>query len=338
MSESDRSPGHQPPTRSPRLLDQVRWKLRTLHRSLRTEKAYVGWVRRYVHFHQLRHPRQLGAPEVEAFLTHLAVDRCVSASTQNQAFSALLFLYREVLGIDLERVDSVRAKRPRTLPVVLSRQEVRAVLGSLEGTPRLIADLLYGSGLRLTEALGLRRLDLDLDHGAISVRAAKGGRHRTTVLPRGSRGALGEHLRIRRRDFDAERRLGRGVVHLPGAIHRKYPEAATSWKWQWLFPATRDCVDPRTGIVARFHLHPTAIRRAMARAVRRAGIEKQASCHTLRHSFATHLLQSGHDIRTIQELLGHKDVKTTMIYTHVAALGTTGVTSPLDTLDREVEE
>jgi integron integrase len=312
----------------PRLLDQVRRALRARQRSLRTEKAYCGWIRRYVRYWGLIHPRELGAEHVEAFLTHLAADRHVSASTQNQAFSALLFLYREVLRVDLGEIAARRAERPRLVPTVLGPGEVRRLLAELEGVPKLVASLLYGSGLRVIEALRLRRQDLDFERRVIYVRAPKGNRHRVVPFPRSLIGPLESHLRRRKREHDRLRTRGEGVVHLPRAYDRKDPRAAT-----WVFPASRDCVDPRSGIVARFHLHPSAIQKPITSAARRLAIPKKVTCHTLRHSFATHLLQSGSDIRTVQELLGHRSVKTTMIYTHVTELGPVGVLSPLDRLE-----
>jgi integron integrase len=315
---------------SPRLLDRVRRELRARHRSLRTEKSYLHWIRHYIRFHGLRHPGELGAQQVADYLTHLAVDLHVSPSTQNQMMAALLFLYRNVLEIELGQIDARRASRKRVLPVALDATDVARLLERLQGVPKLVASLLYGSGLRLIEALRLRRQDLDFERSLVYVRAPKGGNQRATMLPRAIQPALNEYLRERRRRYEQERPRGGSVVHLPYAIDRKYPGAATSWRWQWVFPAARDCVDPRTGLVARFHLDPTAIQRAVVQAARQLGLPKKATCHVLRHSFATHLLQAGQDIRTVQELLGHRNVKTTMIYTHVADLGALGVLSPLD--------
>jgi integron integrase len=320
-------------TPPPRLLDQVRRALRVRQRSLRTEKAYCAWIRRYVLYWKLVHPRELSAEHVEGFLTHLAADRRVSASTQNQALSALLFLNREVLHIDLGEIDARCAQRLRLVPTVLSPGEVRRLLDVLEGVPRLVASLLYGSGLRVIEALRLRRQDLDFERLVIYVREPKGNRHRVVPFPRSLVGPLESHLHRRKREHDQSRERGEGVVHLPRAYERKDPRAATSWRWQWVFPASRDSVDPRSGLVARFHLHPSAVQKAVTTAARRLAIPKKVTCHTLRHSFATHLLQSGSDIRTVQELLGHRSVKTTMIYTHVTELGPIGVLSPLDRLD-----
>ncbi|MCC7258091.1 MAG: integron integrase [Gammaproteobacteria bacterium] len=316
---------------SRRLFDVVREKMRTRHMAYRTEQAYLQWIRRFITYHQRRHPRGLGGPEVEQFLTYLAVDRKVSSSTQAQALQALLFLYRVVLEVDLPWLENVtRANRPRRLPVVLSRAEVRAVLGQLEGRPWLVANLLYGGGLRLLEALRLRVKDLLLERHEIVVRDAKGGKDRVTVLPEALDPALRTHMRHLREWFEAERRRGAPGVSLPQALARKYRGAATSWGWQYLFPANRLCDDPYGGGAIRHHLHEQSIQRAMKEAIRRAGVIQPASCHTLRHCFATHLLEDGYDIRTVQELLGHSDVKTTMIYTHVMQKGAKGVRSPLD--------
>jgi integron integrase len=311
---------------APRLLDRVRAELRVRHRSLRTEKAYVGWILRFVRFHGLRHPAELGARDVERFLEHLAIERRVSPSTQNQAFAAVLFLYRHVLHQDLGPVDARRARRKQTLPTVLGVEEVHRLLEQLRGVPWLAASLLYGTGLRVVEALRLRRQDVDFDRKLIYVREPKGSRWRTTMLPTSLIEPLADHLREQRRTFECHCT----VVHLPNAIARKYPAAPTSWAWQWVFPASKDSVDPRSGVIARFHLHPTVIQRALRQAARSAGLSKKVGCHTLRHSFATHLLQLGYDIRTVQELLGHRSVKTTMIYTHVLDFGARGVRSPLD--------
>ncbi len=313
------------------LLAVARERMRARRLAYRTEQAYLDWIRRYIAFHGKRHPRDLGAPEVEQFLTHLAVGRKVAASTQNQALQALLFLYRHVLGLELPWLENVtRASRPRRLPVVLSRAEVRALLGELQGTPWLVASLLYGSGLRITEALRLRIKDVVLDRQELIVRDGKGGKDRVTVLPEVLTGAISEHLRRLRPWFENERRRAAPGVSLPAALARKYPNAATQWGWQYLFPSRTTCKDPYTGQVVRHHLYDQTVQRAVQQAVRRAGINQPASCHTLRHCFATHLLEDGYDIRTVQELLGHADVKTTMIYTHVMQKGAKGVKSPLD--------
>ena len=316
-----------------RLLQLLRAKLRLGHYSLRTEQAYRSWVIRFVRFHGLRHPAGLGEPEVEAFLRHLVERGRVAASTQQQALAALLFLYREVLGRPLRLAGRIpRGRSPGRIPEVLSREEVVRVLGQLDGVHRLIGLVLYGSGLRLAECLTLRVKDVDLARREIRLRRGKGERDRVTVLPAAAVEALGRHLervrRLHRRDLES----GGGRVALPGALATKYPGAAASWPWQWVFPAGRRYLDRETGERRRHHLHPTAFQRAMARAVRRSGIAKRASAHTFRHSFATHLLEAGYDIRTVQELMGHKYLATTMIYTHVLQKGGLGVKSPADLL------
>lgn len=313
------------------LLEVSRERMRTRHFALRTEQAYLHWIRRYVNFHGRRHPRELAAAEVESFLTHLAVVSKVAASTQNQALQALIFLYRHVLDIDLPWLGNVtRATKPKRLPVVLSPAEVRDVLAQLDGTPWLVASLLYGSGLRLMEALRLRVKDVVINRFELIVREAKGGRDRVTVLPSSVVAPLRSHLAKLRSRFDQQRKLGEPGVTLPTALALKYPDSATLWGWQYVFPAASLCTDSYTGKPTRHHLHEKAIQRAVQSAVRKAGILQPASCHTFRHCFATHLLQSGSDIRTVQELLGHADVKTTMIYTHVTGRGALGVRSPLD--------
>ncbi len=313
------------------LLQVARERMRTRHLALRTEQAYLQWMRRYLAFHDRRHPRDLGAADLEQFLTHLAVERNVSAATQSQALQALLFLYRRVLELELPWLENVtRAERRRRLPVVLSRAEVRAVLAELSGTPALIAQLLYGSGLRLTEALRLRVKDLLIERGELVVREGKGGKDRITVLPAAVVPGLRAHLAELHRWYEAERRRGAPGVSLPGALRRKYGQAATSWGWQYVFPSRTLCADPYGGGPVRHHLHEQSVQRAVREAVRCAGIAQPASCHTFRHCFATHLLEDGYDIRTVQELLGHADLKTTMIYTHVMQKGGKGVMSPLD--------
>jgi integron integrase len=315
----------------PRLLDRVREAIRARHYSRRTEKAYVHWIKRYIFFHGKRHPAEMGGPEVTAFLTSLAVHDKVAASTQNQALSAMLFLYREVLGVELPWLDDVvRAKRPQHLPVVLTREEVRAVLQRLDGVSRLMALLLYGAGLRVLECCHLRVKDIDFATNQIAIRDGKGRKDRVTMLPAAVRAALIAHLERAREQHQADLRHGAGWVELPNALTRKYPNAGRDWGWQWVFPATRFYVEPLTGQRRRHHLHESVLQRAVKDAVRGAGIAKQATCHTFRHSFATHLLEESHDIRTVQELLGHSDVSTTMIYTHVLNRGPAGVRSPAD--------
>jgi integron integrase len=317
---------------APKLLTLVRRAARVRHYSPRTEEAYVAWVRRFVRYHGLRHPSELGPLEVRDFLTVLADRRKLSASSQTQALSALVLLYREVLGRDLSEVGAIiRAKQPTRLPVVLSHDEVRALLSRLRGSPRLVCALLYGSGLRLLEALALRVKDLDLPRGEILVRRAKGAKDRVTMLPTALRADLEAHLEkvrgLHRRDLAQ----GGGKAPLPNAFERKSPKAARDWAWQYVFPANRRYQDP-AGDWRRHHLHESVVQRAVRTAVAEAGIAKRATCHSLRHSFATHLLQDGYDIRTVQELLGHTDVATTMIYTHVLNKGGKGVRSPMDRL------
>jgi integron integrase len=315
----------------PRLLDRVREAIAAKHYSHRTEKAYIHWIKRYIFFHGKRHPVEMGAPEVTAFLTSLAVHENVAASTQNQALSALLFLYREVLGVELPWLDDViRAKRPQHLPVVLTREEVRAVLQRLDGVPRLMALLLYGAGLRLLECCHLRVKDIDFATNQIVIRDGKGRKDRVTMLPAAVKAALITHLERAREQHQTDLRHGAGWVELPNALTRKCPDAGRDWGWQWVFPATRFHVERLTGQRRRHHLHESVLQRAVKDAVRGAGIAKQATCHTFRHSFATHLLEESHDIRTVQELLGHSDVSTTMIYTHVLNRGPAGVRSPAD--------
>jgi integron integrase len=317
----------------PPLLERLRATLRAKQYSPRTEKCYVAWIKRYLAYNQMRPPEQMGTTEVTRFLSHLATAAHVGASTQTQALSALLFLYRDVLGLrigDLQNV--VRAKRPIRLPLVLSREEVAAVLRELQGTPWLMASLMYGSGLRLLECARLRVKDLDLARGEIAVRDGKGSKDRVTMLPTTLVGPLSAHLARRRRQHEVELSDGAGSVFLPDALHRKYPRAAWEWGWQWVFAAQRLYRDPASGQWRRHHLHETVMQRAFKDAVRAAGIAKPATCHTMRHCFATHLLESGYDIRTIQELLGHRDVATTMIYTHILNRGARAARSPLDSL------
>lgn len=322
-----------PDTAVPRigLLDCVRQALRARHYSPRTEQAYLGWVARFVGFHDGRAPDEMGEEEVNRFLTHLAVTERVAASTQNQALAALLFLYASVVRRPLGHVEGVvRARRPRRLPVVLTRPEVRAVLDGLEGTPRLVCALLYGSGLRLLECLRLRVKDIDFQRNEVTVREGKGGKDRVTMLPAAVKTQLQVHLERVRQQHAKDLARGLGRAPLPDALARKYPGADRQWAWQWVFPASSYYIDRHTGVRHRHHLHESVIQRAVNEAVRRAGLTKPASSHSLRHSFATHLLEDGYDIRTVQELLGHKDVKTTMIYTHVLNRGGKGVRSPMD--------
>ncbi|MEE9391607.1 MAG: integron integrase [Planctomycetota bacterium] len=323
---SDRSP-------KPRLLDQVRNSLRLRHASRRTEKAYCSWIRRFIRFHHLRHPRDLGAKEVTEFLTYLAVARKVAASTQNQALSAILYLYREVLEVDLPWLNSiVRAKRPKRIPNVLTVPEVTAVLAKLQGEKHLAASLLYGSGLRLLECLQLRIKDLNFESGQITIRHGKGGKDRLTILPASLHAPLRAHIEQVRKQHEQDLQSGAGWVELPFAFNRKSPSAGQSWPWQWLFPAHRHYLDLETNQLRRHHLHETVLQKAVPIAAQLAGLNSRVTCHTFRHSFATHLLIQGNDIRVVQELLGHKSLETTMIYTHVLNQLRGPIQSPLDFL------
>jgi integron integrase len=315
----------------PKLLDQVRGKIRLKHYSIRTEQAYVDWIRRFILFSDKRHPREMGAAEVEAFLTDLAVNGKVAASTQNQAKSALLFLYRAVLEVELPWLDNVeQARAPKRLPVVMTRAETLAVLSRLTGVNGLVANLLYGSGMRIMEALRLRVKDVEFSRGEILIRDGKGFKDRVTMLPQSLKESLRKHLERVKALHEQDLSEGYGETFLPYALDRKYPHAARDWAWQYIFPSAKRSTDPRSGAVRRHHIQDQAIQRAIKQAVRDANIAKPITPHTLRHSFATHLLEGGYDIRTVQELLGHSDVSTTMIYTHVLNKGGRGVTSPLD--------
>lgn len=315
----------------PKLLDQVRGELRKRHYSLRTEEAYIGWIRSFICHHGIRHPREMGKEEVEEFLSHLAVGRKVAAATQNQALSALLFLYRDVLGITLEWLDNVvRAKRPARLPVILTREEVMAIISKLHGQNWIAVMLMYGAGLRLLECLQLRIKDIDFEYRRIVVREGKGNKDRITILPKAVEDRLTLHLEEVKIRHEKDLRGRAGYVMLPGGLERKYPDANRQWIWQWVFPAMRHFQDPASGRLFRHHLHETVLQKAVKEAASRAGLAKRITCHTFRHSFATHLLEEEYDIRTIQELSGHRDVTTTMIYTHVLNRGGKCVPSPLD--------
>lgn len=314
-----------------KLLDQMRLVLRLKHLSVRTEHAYINWAKRFIVFHGKRHPKDMGAEEIRAFLTHLALHRHVAASTQNVALNALLFLYRDVLKQEFPDPGAFeRAKRPRRLPTVFTQAEVAAILAQLAGVHYLMASLLYGAGLRLMECLRLRVKDVDCAYHQIVVRSGKGEQDRVTMLPRIIEDALQRHLAAVKRLHEADLAEGYGEVYLPYAFASKDHHAGTSWVWQYVFPASKRSVDPRSRVERRHHISETMLQRAVKDAIGQAGIPKRGSCHTLRHSFATHLLEAGYDIRTVQELLGHKDVKTTMIYTHALNRGAKAVRSPLD--------
>jgi integron integrase len=315
----------------PKLLDQMRDKLRLKHYAYKTEKSYLNWAKRYILFHNKRHPKEMGSTEIEAFLTHLAVDRQVAASTQNQAFNAILFLYRDVLHQELNiPINAIRARPTRYLPTVLTQTEVQELLKQLSGVYLLIAKILYGSGLRLSEALRLRIKDLDFAQMQIVVRDSKGQKSHVTMLPTSVVEELKLHLQRVKHLHQQDLQRGNGLVNLPFALARKYPNAGREWIWQYVFPADRLTCDPRSGAIVRHHLHESSLQKAVKQAVCLTRIGKRVGCHTLRHSFATHLLIANYDIRTVQELLGHKDVRTTMIYTHVLNRGGRGVRSPLD--------
>jgi integron integrase len=317
----------------PKLLEQARDLIRIKHYSIRTEESYLRWMKQYIVFHDKRHPADMGEPQVTSFLSHLAVDRKVSASTQNQAMAAILFLYKEVLKQPLDWLDNIqRAKKPARLPLVFTREEVRSILVHLEGSKLIVGTLLYGAGLRLLECLRLRVKDIDFGYKQILVRDGKGAKDRVTMLPSSIENPLQRHLTRVKALHELDLREGFGEVYLPDALARKYPNAAREWGWQYVFPASKRSVDPRSQAVRRHHIPESVIQKSIKAAIRKAGIAKPGSCHTLRHSLATHLLENGYDIRTVQELLGHKDVSTTMIYTHVLNRGGNGVRSPADAL------
>lgn len=317
-----------------KLLDQVRSKLRLKHRAQKTIVAYTKWIKEFILFHGKRHPSDMNTPEVEAFLSHLAEVRNVSASTQNQAFNALLFLYREVMEIELEgRINAMRARKPKRLPVVLSREEVACVLACMKGTHRLMAGLLYGGGMRLNEVAQLRVKDVDFASDLIIIREGKGGKDRSVMLPERLRAGLSEQLHVVDKQHQMDKDIGAGHVDLPGALDRKYSNASSQLAWQYLFPSTTIITFKDTGKRGRWHIHNTALQKAVARGSREARIPKKVTCHTFRHSFATHMLEDGYDIRTIQELMGHKNLETTQIYTHVVNKSRKGIVSPMDRLD-----
>jgi integron integrase len=326
----------QPSKRGPRLLDQVRNVIRCKHYSIRTEQSYVDWIRRYIYFHNKQHPKDMSEAHISEFLTHLAVDRKVASSTQNQALCALVFLYRNVLKQDIGEFENlIRAKKPQKLPVVFTREEVKQILLQLSGANWLMGQLIYGAGLRIMECVRMRVKDVDFGYGQIVVRDGKGKKDRVTMLPELIVEELKRHLLRVKKTHELDLKAGYGAVYLPYALERKYKNANISWGWQYIFPATRRSIDPRSGVERRHHISETVPQRAVKKAIRNCGLTKAGSCHSLRHSFATHLLEAGYDIRTVQELLGHKDVSTTMIYTHVLNKGGKGVQSPGDTLFKQ---
>lgn len=318
-------------TSEPKLLDQLKERIRRFNYSIRTEDAYIHWVKRFILFHNKRHPSVMGEAEVESFLSHLVVDRNVTASTQNQALAAILFLYKEVLKVDLEWMDNIqRAKKPARLPTVLTRQEVNAVINELDGPSRLMASLLYGTGMRLMECLRLRVKDVDFHYEQITIRDGKGAKDRITMLPKTIKEPLQKQITKAKHIHAMDLDEGYGEVYLPNALAIKYPNASKEWCWQYIFPAERISIDPRSNVKRRHHADEKVLQRKVKIAVQKSGITKPATPHTFRHSFATHLLEAGYDIRTVQELLGHNDVSTTMIYTHVLNRGGLAVRSPLD--------
>jgi integron integrase len=329
----DSAPSREGQTHSPKLLESLRQALYVRHYSNRTTDTYCAWVKRFVHFHNLRHPKDMGEKEINAFLTHLAVEDKVSSSTQNQALSALLFLYRYVIGKEIGDLGQViRARKSVRLPVVLTREEVKSLLAQLSGDKWLMASLMYGAGLRLMECLRLRVQDIDFSRSEIMVRDGKGAKDRITMLPESLKNPLGDHLKNVKRIHDKDIADGWGRVLLPNALDRKYPNAPAEWRWQWVFPQEKRWVNMKTGEEGRHHMDESLIQKAVKEAAFHAQLTKRATCHTFRHSFATHLLEGGYDIRTVQELLGHSDVRTTMIYTHVLNRGPSGVRSPVDGL------
>jgi integron integrase len=319
--------------KSPKLIDQVRHYLRVRHYAIKTEKTYVAWIKRYIYYHGKRHPKDMGVREIEAFLTHLAVNLNVAASTQNQAFNALLFLYKHILRREIkEPINAFRAKRPTLVPTVMTTDETGRLLSAMQGTQQLMAKLIYGSGLRLMECVRLRVKDLDFGLSHVVVRNGKGFKDRVTILPENLQTLMKTQLEYARRLHENDLNKGFGTVHLPYALARKYPNAQKEWIWKFVFPSRTLSIDPRSGKKQRHHLHESSVQKAVRKAAKTVGILKHVTCHTLRHSFATHLLQQGYDIRTIQDLLGHKDVSTTMIYTHVIKKGGMAVRSPVDSL------
>jgi integron integrase len=319
----------------PKLLDQVRAAIRTRHYSIRTEEAYIYWIKRYILFHKKRHPKEMGQQEISQFLNHLAVQENVAASTQNQALCAIIFLYKHVLHIEIGELDSVSwAKKPQKIPVVFTQSEAKAILNQLSGTNWLMAILLYGAGLRLTECLQLRVKDIDFEYKQINIRSAKGAKDRISILPEKAIDPIIKQIEYVTSLHEKDLKDGYDTVSMPFALERKYPKAGRDLGWKFIFPATQISTDPLTGLRRRHHLHPSVLQKVIKNALRNAGIKKHAGCHTFRHSFATHLLAAGYDIRTVQELLGHNDVKTSMIYTHVLNKGGFGVKSPADFLSK----